>query len=193
MKAKLLLLALIITTSVFGQENDKQVPRISGDTLITSCGYKIIKRQEIKIGTGSTPDGDFRFIRISSNSLFHNSASNSAFNGLTNQSNALPRDKSGLKFKIKSIENRGNKKHGDLFYAKIVLGLTGYEIDVENAIASGEIAVPDEFKPKPKTTVVEVKQQVSVADELIKLKKLYDDGVLTKDEYTTQKNKLLNK
>ena len=31
----------------------------------------------------------------------------------------------------------------------------------------------------------------SVADEIAKLKKLYDDGILTKEEYEAQKKKLL--
>ncbi len=35
-------------------------------------------------------------------------------------------------------------------------------------------------------------QSTSVADELTKLKKLYDDGVLTKDEFQAEKRKLLN-
>ena len=45
---------------------------------------------------------------------------------------------------------------------------------MENAITSGEIAVPDEYKPKPvqAATVVEVKQPVGIAGELTKLKKL---------------------
>ena len=40
--------------------------RIVNDTLITKCGYKITVGQEINIGTGSTPDGDFKFIRRNS-------------------------------------------------------------------------------------------------------------------------------
>lgn len=36
------------------------------------------------------------------------------------------------------------------------------------------------------------KDLLPVADELIKLKKLCDDGVLTKEEYETQKKKLLD-
>ncbi len=33
---------------------------------------------------------------------------------------------------------------------KIGAGLINYEIDVGNAIASGKLDVPDEFKPTPK-------------------------------------------
>ncbi len=46
------------------------------------------------------------------------------------------------------------------------------------------------LKPEPKRQ--SNSETTSVADELTKLKKLYDDGILTKDEFETQKKKLLN-
>ena len=55
------------------------------------------------------------------------------------------------------------------------------EVDVDNAIQFGEIVVPEEFKPKEKSTTVQVVQQTSTADELAKLHKLYVDSVITKD------------
>jgi hypothetical protein len=178
----------------FSQDNDSTLPRITKDTLFTTSGYKIAEKQEIKIGTGSTPDGDFKFIRRNIASLFaYNSTT--GYQGLANSANAFPRSQSGLKYKIKTVEKRGSKKHGYVYYAKIGSGLINYEIDVENAIASGELVVPDEFKPKPKqqAVTVEVKQQMSIADEVTKLKKLLDDGVLTQEEYGAQKKKLLEK
>lgn len=50
------------------------------------------------------------------------------------------------------------------------------------------------LKDAPKEVKKESKQgnSLSVADELTKLKKLYDDGILTKDEFEAQKKKLLN-
>lgn len=173
---------------------ESTLPRIDGDTLISTSGYKVAMKQELKIGTGSMPDGDFKFIRRSATSLF-NYSSTTGYQGLANQANALPRNQAGLTYKVKRIDKRGKKKTGFVYYAIIGMGLTNYEIDIDNAILSGELVVPDEFKPKPKNavTVVEVKQQISVADELTKLKKLLDDGVLTKEEYDAQKKKLLEK
>lgn len=162
------------------------------DTLFTTCGYKIIEGQDVKIGVGATPDGDFKFIRRNSASMF-SYYSTTGYKGLANAANAFSRSQSGLKYKIKSVEKRGSKKHGYVYYAKIGSGMVNYEIDVENAIASGELWVPDEFKIKPvNKIVVETKQQISVADELAKLKKLYDDGILSKEEYDVQKQKLLD-
>jgi Short C-terminal domain len=192
-KLFLLFATLFFFANSYSQDKDRTFPKIVGDTLFTTSGYKIVEKQDIKIGTGSMPDGDFKFVRINSASWFAYH-SNTGYNGFVNQANSFSRSQSGLNYKIKSIEKRRNKKHGYVYYAKIGSGIINYEIDVENAIASGELNVPDEFKPKTKTAVVvEVKQQVSVADELAKLKKLSDDGILTQEEYEAQKKKLLEK
>lgn len=186
----------MLTLSVMAKAQiaDSLLPRIEKDTLFTTSGYKLVEKDDIKIGVGSTPDGDFKFIRRNSASLFAYNSS-TGYQGLANSANAFPRNQSGLKYKVKTIEKRGNKKRGYVYYVKIGSGLVNYEIDIENAIASGEISVTEEFKVKPKTVpvVVEIKQQVSIADELTKLKKLFDDGVLTKEEYEEQKKKLLEK
>lgn len=47
------------------------------------------------------------------------------------------------------------------------------------------------IKPEPKKESAK-SETLSVADELTKLKKLYDEGVLTKEEFEAQKKKLLN-
>lgn len=193
MKKLLTVLSLtLFFSSAFSQESDSTLPRIVKDTLFTTSGYKIVEGQEVKIGTGTMPDGDFKFIRTNASSLFAY-YSTTGYQNQANAANAFPRSQAGLKYKIKSVEKRGNKKHGYVYYAKLASGLKKYEIDVENAIATGELSVPDEFKPKPKqqAVTVEVKQQISVADEIAKLKKLLDDGVLTQEEYDAQKKKLL--
>ena len=51
-------------------------------------------------------------------------------------------------------------------------------------------------KEKEKEKEKEIKESISadlVADELRKLKELLDDGVLSKEEFEEQKQKLLNK
>lgn len=186
------LVSALLSFTSYCQENDESIPRIIKDTLFTTNGYNIIQGQDVKIGTGSMVDGDFKFIRINTASLFAYT-STSGYQNQANSANAFPRSQSGLKYKIKKLEKRGNKKHGYVYYAKIGTGLVNYEIDVENAIASGELNVPEEYRTKKGGTTVEVKNQLSVADELTKLKKLLDDGILTKEEYETQKKKLLEK
>ena len=46
---------------------------------------------------------------------------------------------------------------------------------------------------KPQQIVMKNEIKMSNSDELIKLKKLLDDGVLTREEFEIEKNKILNK
>ena len=52
-------------------------------------------------------------------------------------------------------------------------------------------AVSKVFSIKTAGPKKETSTSVSIADELTKLKKLYDDGILTKEEFEAQKKKLL--
>lgn len=165
--------------------------KYENDTLHTKSGYTVAPKQKLKIGTGSMNDGDFKFIRTSSTSLLQYS-SNSGYNGLANQANSFSRSNAGLEYEVLRIDKRGNKRNGYVYYPIVSQGLKRFEIDIENAIAAGEVVVPEEFAPK-KNNGVTVKQELSLADELVKLKKLHDDGILTKEEYDTAKKKLLDK
>lgn len=169
-------------------------PSFDNDVLKTSTGFKIKEGDNLKVGIGSANDGAFNFIRVNANSMFLTYSTNGDQRGAA-ANNALPARYSGLTLEVKKIEIRGNKKRGYVYYAIVKAGtMARYEVDIENAIAKGEIVVPEEFQPKQKNaSTVIVNQQLSVADELIKLKKLYDDGILNKDEYEAQKKKILEK
>ena len=191
-KTLLLLVTITCISKSYTQDKDNMLPKLVGDTLFSTSGYKITVGQEINIGTGTTPDGDFKFIRRNS-SGFGTMMVMTDNNSYNKSQLSLQRNMAGHKGKVIKIVSRGNKKIGIMYEPLITFGSGRFEIDVDNAIASGEIVVPDEFKSKPKqqSANVEVKQQMSVADELTKLKKLYSDSVLTKEEYEAQKKKLL--
>lgn len=155
----------------------------NGDTLYTSSGFKVFIGQELKIGAGSMPNGNFKYVRVSTWSWGASASQDD---------NNLPKGASHSEYEVLKIAKRGNKKHGFVYYP-ILAGMIHYEVDIDNAISTGEIEVPEEFRPKPETVVVQINQNISVADELLKLKKLRDDGVLTEDEYQAQKKKLLEK
>jgi hypothetical protein len=97
----------------------------------------------------------------------------------------MNRRESGKEFTIVRLEKRGDENHGYTYYA-VVAGTPRYEVDIENAIASGELI--DSTRIKPGLAI-----HFSVADELIKFKKLMNDGLLTSEEFTAEKKKLLNK
>jgi len=184
----------LILSSILTFAQNNELPKFENDTLYISSGYKIVVGQSLNIGTGSTPDGDFKFIRRNSTG-FGTMMSTTNSNSYNKSMFSLPRNMAGHKGEVIKIVTRGNKRIGFTYEPLVTFGVGRYEIDVENAINSGELIVPEEFKPKAKTTttVLEVKQQVSIADELAKLKKLKDDGILTQEEYETQKKKLLEK
>jgi hypothetical protein len=179
--------------SIANYQLNNSYPKLVNDSLVTSTGYKVGEKQFIKFGLGTMPDGSYKFVRISSKSMW--SYSGGANSNTLNTANALPPMFKGTTAEVHSIEKRGNKKFG---YVRVLLLKIGaiqrYECDLENAVLAGEIEVPEEFKPKAKQQVIVVEQkQTSVADELVKIKKLYDDGILTKEEYEAAKKKLLEK
>lgn len=163
--------------------------KFENDTLTTSTGFKVYENLDIKIGTCSMNDGDFKFIRTNATSLF-NYYSTTGYQGLANQANSFRRSNSGLTFKVKKIMTRGSKKNGYVYYVKIGQGLINYEMDIENAIRSGEIIVPDEFLPKSKNQIQQIKE--SKYDKLTKIKELKDSEVLSEEEYQKEKEKILS-
>ena len=172
----------LLTALIFFQQycfGQPALPNIENDTLYTTYGYKITVGQEIKLGRGTRDNGDFKFISVSRNSWMAPGPKQAPLRKKSNHHVAV----------VKKIVQHGNSKNGYTFYAIIgVDDIVNYESEVEDAIAAGEIVVPDKFKHSTDNGSA---QPVSVADEIAKLKKLYDDGAITKEEYDAQKKKLL--
>ncbi len=180
MKPLLTILFISLSLSVFAQQLSQ-----SGDTLIASNGMKFYHGLMIKLGTGTLPNGDFKYINTSPTSWI-------AYAGSVTPT-SLGKSFSGISFTVKEIKKYGSQKRGYSYH--LVLGggnIVNYHCDIENAITSGEVIVPDEFKKK-QTATIQINQTLSVSDELVKLKKLYSDSILTKEEYEAQKKRLLEK
>ncbi|MDR2125909.1 MAG: SHOCT domain-containing protein [Prevotellaceae bacterium] len=101
--------------------------------------------------------------------------------------------------KIKQIINRQNEKNWliILYYLPKKKNLYCY---LEKSLNAGEIVIPQTNNittkdAEPETKPVEVQgkntSNFSVADEIRKLKALFDEGIITKEEFEKQKNKLL--
>jgi hypothetical protein len=178
---------LIFTLLFFGICYSQTTPKFENDTLTTSTGFKVYEGLDLKIGTGSMNDGDFKFIRTNASWMF-NYYSTTGYQGLANQANSFKRSNSGLTFKVKKIMTRGNKKNGFIYYAKIGSGMINYEVDLENAIKSGEIIVPDEFLPKEKS---QNQNSETKYDKLKKIKELKDSEVLSEEEFQKEKEKIM--
>ena len=184
----------------------KTLPGFENDTLYTSGGYKIYKGQILHVGSGTSAAGYFRFLKFQSGMLRTDTyiLQNSTIivNKLTKYKYSNPEDNS-IRIYGKATLKDGKETDVDI--------LLNFERATENydGLAS-ELDVPEEFKAKQNQTVsaatkkqilpVETKVQavpddlkkLLIADEIKKLFDLYKAGALTKEEYETQKNKLLN-
>jgi len=168
---KKLFLAILTLVSLNVNANSN----IGGDTCIASNGMKIIVGQDIILGKGSGLNGMFVFVYTAP--------------GFTTPINC-PAGWAGYKMKVKEVREMGTKKRG---YKKILIlgggNIVNYWMDLEEAIASGELRVPNEYKESSDKN----ENTISIADELNKLNKLLQDSIITKEEFEIQKSKLLNK
>jgi hypothetical protein len=170
---------------VFSQ--DKELPKVVKDTLFTSSGYNIVVGQDVNFGTGSTPDGDFKFIRRNSTG-FGTMMIMTNDNSYNKSQLSMPRNMSNHKAKVVKIVTRGTKKTGITYEPLIAINGVRYEIDVDNAISTGEMIVPDAFRPQKNNSAA----TLSKGDEIKKLKDLLDSGAITQDEYNAAKKKVLD-
>ena len=170
MKKIVLILMLIVPFSGFAQ-NLKEYHASNGKTYHTG--------DTIRVGLGSMPNGDFKYIQI--NTLLPMPPRRSGNSELN-----AHKDISGSNFVIKKIRNAKQMTGTE----KVVItirtgGPTTSDIWIEEAIASCEVTPCQDSKTG-------TSPQFSVADELTKLKKLLDNGAITKEEYEAQKKKLLS-
>jgi hypothetical protein len=168
MKKLLLMLAVVLPLAVSAQKLNE---------YHASNGKTYHPGDTIRLGLGSMPNGDFKYIQI--NQLLpgppdpRRSGAMAARKDMTNNS-----------YVIKKIRNIDQISGGTKVAITIKTGgLPTCDIWIEDAIAACEVLPCANQKGAAATT--------SVADELIKLKKLMDEGAITKAEYDAQKKKLL--
>jgi hypothetical protein len=131
----------------------------------------------IKVGLGTMPDGNFKYIQI--NQLLPGPPDPRRSNSMN-----AHKDMSGGGYVIKKIQNV-RQMGGDKTVITIRTGgLPTCDIWIDEAIKTCEVTPCADQK-----TAAPVN---SVADELLKLKKLLDAGAITRDEYDAQKKKLLS-
>ena len=130
----------------------------------------------IKVGLGSMPDGNFKYIQI--NQLLPGPPDPRRSNSLSAR-----KDMSGSGYVIKKIQNVRQMAGGEKTVITVRTGgLPTCDIWIEEAIAACEVTPCNNSKSAPAN---------SVADEILKLKKLLDAGAINQAEYDAQKKKLL--
>lgn len=139
--------------------------------------YKI--GDEIKLGRGSGQNGTFVCLTLGGWGAVVNAGSNMP---------TIPSNYSGMIAtikKIKTIETQQGKVIFSVFIKK-TMNTTNFNLDIEDAIATCEVA--DCKKDAIPVTIVNTPSKF---DELKKLKELLDAGAITEEEYKTEKEKLL--
>jgi hypothetical protein len=133
----------------------------------------------IRVGLGSMPDGNFKYIQI--NQLLPGPPDPRRSNSMNAR-----KDMSGSGYVIKKIQNVRQMGGGDKTVITIRTGgLPTCDIWIDEAIQACEVTPCADQKSGTAS-------QYSVADELLKLKKLLDAGGITQAEYDAQKKKLLS-
>lgn len=178
-KMKIPLLILFVTTINIaqGQIGGKK----SKDAYMLFDSIRINPGDTLHLGSGTDRRGDFVSIYQPPNVLI----------GIAETS--LPRNFSGKFLVIKHFKVQKDKRTGEKTIAVVSPGGLNYVVDIEQAVKLQEITSINRrsFINKPEPAQVIINNKPSVADELAKLKKLYQDSVLTKEEYEAQKKKLL--
>jgi hypothetical protein len=161
----------IATLNAYSQEDIYPYADRRTGTLYMSKYDSFHEGDKIQLGKGSAPSGDFKYIYKSVARL------------------PLRASDSGTVADIGVIRFQGTPKKGLKFFLILKGELKDFEIEVSNALGSGEIVSKDpNFKINTGNPPC-----FSVADELKKLKELLDQGVITQEEFDTQKKKLLEK
>src|SRR5690554_1134687 len=188
MKKIILLLTLCISFFVVGQETT-----FDKNTLFLKDGGSITVGEDLKLGKGTKDNVYFRYIEVNSASMMR-ATNTGGTNWGVQDANAMSSQYNDLKGKVIRIEERGNRRTGKKWYAVIGVGeARRYQVDIENALISGEIIVEGNSLGQNESDAPVENKTVSKADELLKLKSLLDEGLITEEEFEKMKIEILNK
>lgn len=172
MKRSIPLLALFLFCAFKSNAQKTEYPYANRNNgVLYMSEYDFFKRgQVVTLGAGTAPSGDFVYITKTLGKL------------------PLKREYAGKQGEVARINWKGTPKKGIVFYL-LIEGKDldyPYEVELKNALASGEIVSKDPNLKKKESAIN------LVADELYKLKDLLDKGIITKEEFEAQKKKLLS-
>jgi len=167
-KITFLIIAILTLNSIQAQ---KKVEKLKEFTASNGITYKV--GDEFKLGQGSDTNGKFVYVNIGGWGMSTNA-----------ETNRLGAANAGLIVTVKKIKKYNYKRYKGVYFTVGGGNITNYVIDIENAIKSCEIEICNDEK-----TVSESKPDKY--DQLAKLKKLLDDGILTQEEYDAEKKKIL--
>lgn len=168
--------ALLAAGSTQAQIIGKSVPEFT-----TSAGTVVHAGDTLHLGRGTLPNGSFQYVYVPDN-MFTGSHQQNFTSQMTN-----------LSVRVKDIRVQRTRNFGDKTVAVIKANTINGCVDLNAAESSGEIITANTRRAAVSAagSGASAAAPVSTADELLKLKKLYDQKILTKEEYDAQKAKLL--
>lgn len=165
---KIILLITAVSTFTFGHsQNTEKLKEFTASNGIT---YKI--DDEIKLGRGSDTNGNFVYVKMGGWAAANGNVS------------GLGPGNTGLIVTIKKIKKYHHKRYTGVYFTVGGGNITNYILDIENAILTCEV---ENCTDKVSTPITKTDKY----DQLKKLKELFDDGVLSKEEYDSEKKKIL--
>lgn len=171
---RVLLILLLASLSVSSQKRKKK-EKLEEYTASNGVTYR--PGDEIKLAVGSGNNGSFVYVndRVRSGNSFNS------------DSQLLGPNSSGKKLKLVAILDIQKKNKEGIYFFLNNSWKKPYDMDIENAIANCEI------KPCTRQSgqVVVQEKEDDKYDKLAKLKKLLDEGVLSQEEFESEKKKLL--
>jgi hypothetical protein len=170
-KITFLIIAILTLNLSHAQKKREKLSEFTASNGIT---YKI--GDEIKLGRGSDTNGKFVYVNIGGWAISSNP-----------EDNQLGAANAGLIVTVKKINKYNYKRYKGIYFTVGGGNITNYTLDIENAIKTCEVENCTEEVQK-----VEVIGNTSDKyDQLKKIKKLLDDGILTQEEYDSEKKKIL--
>jgi len=146
----------------------------------SKAGTTVHKGDTLHLGRGTLPTGEFQFIYVPANVLTGSAQVN--FSSQLNNRFVV----------VKDVRQQESKLYGSKTVAVIKANTINGCVDIDGAEQGGEIITANTRKGAVSAAGAAAPANGgSTADELAKLKKLYDQKVLTKEEYEGQKAKLL--
>lgn len=178
--APLLLLGALAGTALPGT-TQAQIIGKSVPTFTTTAGTVVHAGDTLRLGRGTLPDGSFQYVYVPDN-VFTGSKQQNFTSQLTN-----------LSVRVKDIRVQRSRNFGDKTVAVIKANTINGCVDLNPAEASGEIVTANTRRAAVSAAGAGTSAgpALSTADELRKLKQLYDQKILTKAEYDAQKARLL--
>lgn len=171
MKITILLLAVILS-GIMSANAQKKTEYKASNGIIYHVG------DTIQLGRGSRDDGSFNYLQV--NNTF------SAFvGGEPNQ--GVAKSFSGTNVIIKKIREMNMRGASKVYFVVGGGSITNYWLMIDDALATGEVIDPT------KKNMENNKQNTtgSKADKLRELKELFDEGILTQEEFDKEKKKIL--